>query len=265
MIGVAARGPAIKSTRAGGRAEILAGRWRNAVDACVAAGFVSWVASRAPSPGRGRAASCSSTAPSDHSDRLLDFFVALPGLGLEAAGGADGRDRDRVRRADDALFRIGVGAPCAVPGAVAGLAEAHRLYGRLPWPELVAPAIEVARDGRRGVAGAGRPPPDPRPDAAPRTRGPADLRRDAGPLVGGRPRAHGRPRGHARAPRRRGRGRVLPRRARSSDQRLRSRRRRPAHARRSRVYRVIRRRPVRVAVPRPRVRLRTRRRRPAAC
>jgi gamma-glutamyltranspeptidase/glutathione hydrolase len=44
------------------------------------------------------------------------------------------------------LFRIG-GASCAVPGAVAGLGEAHRLYGRMPWPDLVAPAAELAGRG----------------------------------------------------------------------------------------------------------------------
>ncbi|MFN9954030.1 MAG: gamma-glutamyltransferase, partial [bacterium] len=34
-----------------------------------------------------------------------------------------------------------------MPGTVAGLWEAHRKYGRLPWRELVQPAIRLARDG----------------------------------------------------------------------------------------------------------------------
>src|SRR6266446_4972156 len=34
-----------------------------------------------------------------------------------------------------------------VPGTVAGLFEAHRRFGRLPWKELVAPAVRLARDG----------------------------------------------------------------------------------------------------------------------
>ena len=35
----------------------------------------------------------------------------------------------------------------AVPGAVAGLCEAHRLLGRLPLADVVAPAVALARDG----------------------------------------------------------------------------------------------------------------------
>ena len=34
-----------------------------------------------------------------------------------------------------------------VPGSVAGQYEAHRLYGRLPWRDVLAPAIQLAADG----------------------------------------------------------------------------------------------------------------------
>src|ERR1051325_4688436 len=34
-----------------------------------------------------------------------------------------------------------------VPGTVAGMYEAHRKFGRLPWKELLVPAITLARDG----------------------------------------------------------------------------------------------------------------------
>src|SRR5438093_322157 len=34
-----------------------------------------------------------------------------------------------------------------VPGSVAGLYEAHRQFGHLPWSELVAPAVRLAREG----------------------------------------------------------------------------------------------------------------------
>jgi len=34
-----------------------------------------------------------------------------------------------------------------VPGAIAGQYEAHRRYGRLPWPDIVAPSIRLASEG----------------------------------------------------------------------------------------------------------------------
>ena len=44
------------------------------------------------------------------------------------------------------LFLIGP-ASAAVPGAAAGLEHAHRRFGSLPWRELVAPAVDLARYG----------------------------------------------------------------------------------------------------------------------
>ena len=44
------------------------------------------------------------------------------------------------------VFHIG-SASCAVPGNAAGLEEAHRAFGSLPWSRLVAPAVELAHDG----------------------------------------------------------------------------------------------------------------------
>ena len=34
-----------------------------------------------------------------------------------------------------------------VPGSVAGMAEAHKKYGKLPWAELVQPAVDLAANG----------------------------------------------------------------------------------------------------------------------
>ena len=44
------------------------------------------------------------------------------------------------------VFRVGE-ASCAVPGTAAGLEALHAGYGRLPWRELLQPAIELARAG----------------------------------------------------------------------------------------------------------------------
>jgi gamma-glutamyltranspeptidase/glutathione hydrolase len=119
----------------------------NAVDACVAAGFAGWVA-ESPLTGPG-AGGFALVAPRDGPPRVADFFVATPGLGRPELRGAEmhaidvgfGGDSETTQ-----IFRIG-GASCAVPGTTAGLQAVHEAYGRLPWREVVAPAIELARAG----------------------------------------------------------------------------------------------------------------------
>jgi gamma-glutamyltranspeptidase/glutathione hydrolase len=83
----------------------------------------------------------------DESTRVLDHFVAVPGLGLGWRGQTemDSVDVDFTPESKQ-VFRIGA-ASCAVPGAVAGLGEAHRQFGSLPWRVLLEPAIELAREG----------------------------------------------------------------------------------------------------------------------
>jgi gamma-glutamyltranspeptidase/glutathione hydrolase len=120
----------------------------NAVDACVAAAFASWVA-ESPLTGPGAGGFMLIHRAHDRSSRLLDFFVAAPGEGLSrgTSGEMDAVDIPfESGTATTQRFLIGH-ASCAVPGAVAGLAEAHRAYGTLPWDELLAPAIELARSG----------------------------------------------------------------------------------------------------------------------
>ncbi len=120
----------------------------NAVDACVAAAFAAWVA-ESPLTGPG-AGGFALIAPADgRPPRVADFFVATPGLGLPVPAGAEMHAID-VGFGGDAettqVFRIGEPS-CAVPGAAAGLDAVHRAYGRLPWAELVRPAVEIARGG----------------------------------------------------------------------------------------------------------------------
>ena len=67
-------------------AEILA-EGGNAVDACIAAAFVSWVA-ESPLTGPGAGGFMLVHRASDHTDRLLDFFVAIPGRELPRGGRA---------------------------------------------------------------------------------------------------------------------------------------------------------------------------------
>lgn len=118
----------------------------NAVDACIAAAFVSWVA-ESPLTGPGAGGFMLVHRASDGSDRLLDFFVAIPGCGLEPDDGGDmGLVEVEFEPGKFQPFLIGA-ASCAVPGTVAGLGAAHAAYARMPWAELIAPATTLAREG----------------------------------------------------------------------------------------------------------------------
>ncbi|MET8148364.1 gamma-glutamyltransferase [Actinoplanes sp. NPDC049668] len=75
----------------------------------------------------------------------LDFFVSVPGT--------DGDVKAGPMIAVDVFFggmpqvySIG-GASVAVPGVPAGCGEVHRRWGRLPWADLVEPALVLARTG----------------------------------------------------------------------------------------------------------------------
>jgi gamma-glutamyltranspeptidase / glutathione hydrolase len=133
------------TAQAGARA--LAGGG-NAVDACVAAAFAAAV-TESPLAGPGSGGFMLIHRASDGSTRLADFFVAGPGLGGRNSNHAGGMQEVGVSFGEGTttqMFLIGP-ASCAVPGTVAGLEAAHRRYGRLPWRELLAPGIELARDG----------------------------------------------------------------------------------------------------------------------
>src|SRR5919201_583558 len=118
----------------------------NAVDACVAAAFASWVAeSTLTGPGGGGFMLVHRAH--DRGARLLDFFVAVRGRGPPPHERAAMEQVDvDFDRATSQVFHIGA-ASIGVPGTPAGLEAAYRTYGTKPWPELVAPAIELAREG----------------------------------------------------------------------------------------------------------------------
>src|SRR5581483_2915490 len=117
-------------TAAAGASVLAAGG--NAVDACVAAAFVSWVV-ESPLTGPGGGGFMLVHSARDGRTRLFDFFVAVPGAGERG----EARPMDVV----DVLFEgaseerqvFHVGAPSvAVPGTLAGLEAAHRSFGSLP-------------------------------------------------------------------------------------------------------------------------------------
>ena len=117
----------------------------NAVDACIAAAFASWVA-ESPLTGPGGGGFIVVHRGHDRGARLLDFFVDIPGRGLAAHDRPAMDDIDVSFGDSSQVFHIGAPS-CTVPGAPAGLEEAHRAFGTLPWRELLAPAIELAREG----------------------------------------------------------------------------------------------------------------------
>jgi gamma-glutamyltranspeptidase / glutathione hydrolase len=114
----------------------------SAVDACVAAAFVSWVC-ESPLTGPGGGGFMLVHEAASGTSRVFDCFVAVPreaaaGELLELAVDFDGDTQQ--------LFRTGAAA-VAVPGTALGLDAAHRRFGRVPWSELVEPAARLARDG----------------------------------------------------------------------------------------------------------------------
>jgi gamma-glutamyltranspeptidase / glutathione hydrolase len=131
------------TARAG--AEALA-RGGGAVDAACAAAFAGAVA-ESPLTGPGGGGFLLTRSPAGEA-ALLDFFVAVPGLGPR------GRPLDPHELSSftvpfggaDQVFHIGP-ASVAVPGMVAGLGEAQRRFARLPLADLVAPAVRLAREG----------------------------------------------------------------------------------------------------------------------
>jgi len=141
MKGAVAAGHAL-TAEAGARVLAAGG---NAVDACVAAAFVSWVA-EAPLTGAGGGGFMLVHSARDCSTRVFDFFVAVPGAGRRR----EARPMETIdvvfEGSETQIFRIGE-ASVAVPGTALGLEAAHRAYGSLPWRELLAGAAELARRG----------------------------------------------------------------------------------------------------------------------
>ncbi|HEY3961779.1 MAG TPA: gamma-glutamyltransferase [Gaiellaceae bacterium] len=73
--------------------------------------------------------------------RNLDCFVAVP------SGSGAPMQELRVPFGEE-LVHYAIGASsCAVPGVPAGLDALRRKHGTLPWPRLVEPALQLARDG----------------------------------------------------------------------------------------------------------------------
>jgi gamma-glutamyltranspeptidase / glutathione hydrolase len=125
-------------TAAAGAAVLGAGG--NAVDACVAAAFTSWVCeSMLTGPGGGGFF----LVHAGGETVVFDAFVAVPVRPAEGELLAIAVDFDGDTQQ---VFHTGPAA-AGVPGTALGLEAAWRRFGSTPWAELAAPAAALARDG----------------------------------------------------------------------------------------------------------------------
>src|SRR5262245_18460098 len=116
----------------------------NAADAAVAAALASCVAESVMTGIAGGGYAVWLEAGSDRA-ALLDFFVAVPGLG--GPRGTPVLEELAVPFGEELVHYFVGAATCAVPGVPAGLHELWRRAGSLPWPRLVEPALRLAREG----------------------------------------------------------------------------------------------------------------------
>ena len=109
----------------------------NAVDAAVAVGFALAVVH--PEAGNIGGGGFMLIRQPDGSVFSLDYRETAPARSTRLMFvGPDGNPTDRSWTGHLAS---------GVPGAVAGLVEAHRRFGQLPWAALVEPAIRLAQNG----------------------------------------------------------------------------------------------------------------------
>ncbi len=125
-------------------------RGGSAADGAVAAAFVAFVAepNNAGIGGYGHLSAFLAGGETDGAFLCVDHGPRAPARASAdmfelAPGEVDGHDWPQVAGERSSLGGL---AP-AVPGAVAGLWEIHQRAGRLPWPELVTPAAELAEAG----------------------------------------------------------------------------------------------------------------------
>jgi len=116
----------------------------SAADAAVAASLASCVAETVMTGLLGGGHAIYYDAASGRIENL-DCFVAVPGLGEEWRE-AELLELDVPFGAELVHYAVGI-ASCGVPGVPAGLDQLWRRHGRLDWPRLVEPALQLARAG----------------------------------------------------------------------------------------------------------------------
>jgi gamma-glutamyltranspeptidase/glutathione hydrolase len=119
----------------------------NAFDAAVSGGFAAAVAEPGYTSLGGGGFLLARTAAGE--EVLFDFFVDTPGTGEGAAAPQKAPHLEELEvrfAASTQTFMVGRGS-VAVPGCLAGYLHVHERLGRLPLSAVVAPAVELGRNG----------------------------------------------------------------------------------------------------------------------
>lgn len=112
-------------------------RGGNAVDAAVAVGFA--LAVTHPTAGNIGGGGFMVVRLANGEKHALDY--------REVAPSAATRDMYLDKKGDPTKDSVNGAKAAGIPGTVAGLAAAHAKLGKLPWKDLVEPAVKLAREG----------------------------------------------------------------------------------------------------------------------
>lgn len=141
MPDVAIAAPNEASADAGERVASSGG---NAIDAALAAALVTMV-NEVGIVSLSSGGFITVQPPDGSAPQTVDGWMDMPGRGRALGGGTWDIDTEY---GGGVTVTIGPGS-VATHGSVAAFEEAHRRWGSLPWREIVAPAIDVARQGFR--------------------------------------------------------------------------------------------------------------------
>jgi len=122
----------------------VAGKGGNAVDAAIAAMFVSMATEPGiVGPGAG---GFISVWPKGQEPVVIDAYIEMPGRGLAESDLHKGLERVWLDYGGGVSTYIGYGS-VGTPGGIAGLETAWESYGSVSWSELLRPAIAAAATG----------------------------------------------------------------------------------------------------------------------
>ncbi|MET1062012.1 MAG: gamma-glutamyltransferase [Aeromicrobium sp.] len=127
-----------------GAGEQIARAGGNAIDAALAATLVTMV-NEVGLVSLSSGGFITVQPPDGGAPQTVDGWMDMPGSGRPVGGGTWDVETEY---GGGITITIGPGS-VATHGSVAAFQEAHRRWGRLPWRELVAPSIDVARRGFR--------------------------------------------------------------------------------------------------------------------